>query len=114
MPSETRAAIGTDDEIGRQIANRLILALAATPNDGVAAVAGLGTENFEPVDLDLARRQHAGYVRALKKAGVNVTSLPAEEEYPDCVFVEDPAVIIGKTALITRPGDPSRRGEVYR
>lgn len=74
----------------------------------------LGVEDFEPVDLRKARRQHRAYVAALESTGVQVTVLPPDEQYPDCVFVEDPAIIIGKTALITRPGDPSRRGETRR
>jgi dimethylargininase len=48
---------------------------------------------------------------------VAVTELPADERLPDCVFVEDTAVVVGRPgeagalALITRPGAPSRRGE---
>ena len=41
-----------------------------------------------------------------------MVSLPADEVHPDCIFVEDNAVVIGRTALITRSGAPSRRGEV--
>lgn len=64
-----------------------------------------------PIDVALARTQHAAYGRALVECGVTVTVLPADEDYPDCVFVEDTAVIAGGVALITRPGAPSRRGE---
>merc|ERR1711915_340980 len=32
--------------------------------------------------------------------------------FPDCVFVEDTAVIILGHALLTKPGDPSRRDEI--
>ena len=35
------------------------------------------------------------------------------EEYPDSTFVEDVALITPNCAIITRPGAPSRRGEVY-
>jgi dimethylargininase len=37
--------------------------------------------------------------------------VPADEDHPDCVFIEDTAVIVGEIAVITRPGAPSRRGE---
>ena len=42
---------------------------------------------------------------------VEVESLPADERYPDSCFVEDPAVLTGKCAIITNPGAPSRNGE---
>lgn len=73
-------------------------ALSATPPD-------------PPIDVVLAQRQHLYYVRALAECGVAVTTLPSDEACPDCVFIEDTAVVIGRTALITRPGAPSRRPE---
>lgn len=76
------------------------------------ASAALGVE--ETIDLDLARVQWKNYVEALKETGVRVTTLPADEKFPDCVFVEDPAVIIGDHALLTKPGDPSRADEIVR
>jgi len=62
-------------------------------------------------DYDLAFRQHDAYIAALKQCGVSVTVLPADERYPDSCFVEDPAVITRKCAIITNPGAPSRNGE---
>ncbi len=64
-----------------------------------------------PIDIALARSQHAAYVAALQVAGVRVETLIADEAHPDCVFVEDTAVIVDGVALITQPGAPSRRGE---
>jgi dimethylargininase len=64
-----------------------------------------------PIDVGLAREQHAAYRAALEASGAAVTELPADERFPDCVFVEDTAVIAG-LALIARPGAPSRRGEI--
>lgn len=67
------------------------------------------------VDLDGARKDHREYVDILKtRLGLDVVELPADESFPDCVFVEDAAVACGDTALITRPGAESRRGEVWR
>ncbi|KAJ0032620.1 hypothetical protein NQD34_002701 [Periophthalmus magnuspinnatus] len=64
------------------------------------------------VDLDRARQEHADYVEVVKRRlGLEVVELPADEALPDCVFVEDAAVVCGDTALITRPGAESRRGE---
>lgn len=64
------------------------------------------------VDLAKARQEHAEYVEVLRtKLGLEVVELPADEALPDCVFVEDAAVVLGDTALITRPGAECRRGE---
>jgi dimethylargininase len=65
----------------------------------------------EPIDVDLARRQHATYEQCLTDAGYVVTRLAADEEIPDSVFVEDIAVVFEELAIITRPGAPSRRAE---
>ena len=62
-------------------------------------------------DYELALRQHAAYIEALKTCGVQVTVLPPDEAYPDSCFVEDPAVLTERCAVITRPGALSRRGE---
>jgi dimethylargininase len=65
-----------------------------------------------PIDVGLARAQHAAYCAALEASGAIVTWLPADERFPDGVFVEDTAVVAGdRLALIARPGAPSRRGE---
>lgn len=62
-------------------------------------------------DYDLALAQHDSYIAALEQCGVTVTVLPADERYPDSCFVEDPAVITRKCAIITNPGAASRNGE---
>lgn len=63
------------------------------------------------LDVELARAQHTAYVGHLAEAGYEIEQLPGDETYPDCVFVEDTAVVLGSTAVITRPGAPTRRGE---
>lgn len=65
----------------------------------------------EPIDIDLARAQHAAYAQALAEAGARVVSLPPLEGHPDCVFVEDPALVLDEVAIITTMGAASRRGE---
>jgi dimethylargininase len=64
-----------------------------------------------PLDPEKARAQHALYVAALEEAGVAITWLPPAHALPDAVFVEDPAVICGASALVTIPGAASRRDE---
>lgn len=66
----------------------------------------------EPIDLALARRQHAAYEQALREAGCEVRQLPEQPDWPDSVFVEDTAVVLDEVAVSTRPGAPSRRAEV--
>jgi dimethylargininase len=65
----------------------------------------------EPIDVGLARRQHAAYETLLVELGCAVERLPEESELPDSVFVEDAAVVVDELAVITRPGAESRRGE---
>lgn len=66
----------------------------------------------EAPDPALAREQHAAYRAALAAAGVRVIALAADEAAPDGCFVEDTAVILGESAVITRPGAPERVHEV--
>ncbi len=65
----------------------------------------------EPIDYQLARDQHAAYIRALESLDCRIEFLPPEPELPDAVFVEDTAVVLDEVAVITRPGAESRRGE---
>ena len=65
-----------------------------------------------PVDVELARRQHAAYRELLSRLGLDVVAFPEAPEHPDGVFVEDVVVIVDDTAILTRPGAESRRGEV--
>src|SRR6187549_2236606 len=71
------------------------------------------TDSGPPIDVDVARRQHAGYVAALHSLGLRVEALAAEAGCPDGCFVEDTAVVLdGGAAVITRPGAVARRAEV--
>lgn len=62
-------------------------------------------------DYELACKQHEHYIECLKQCGVQVEVLPALEDYPDSVFVEDPAVVTRSCAIIANPGAASRNGE---
>jgi dimethylargininase len=63
-------------------------------------------------DVDLALEQHARYVLALRDRGLAVSQLQPDEAHPDGTFVEDTAIVTERGAVLTRPGAPSRRGEV--
>lgn len=69
--------------------------------------AGLGAPS-----LSLAIEQHAAYCVALEKCGLSVIQLAPDEAYPDSTFVEDTAILTSHRAILTRPGAPSRLGEV--
>jgi len=62
--------------------------------------------------FEAIEREHAGYVRALEECGLSVETLPPLEDYPDSVFVEDPALVFGNGAITLRPGARTRFGEV--
>jgi dimethylargininase len=64
-----------------------------------------------PVDVDLARRQHDGYVAALSSHGWRVQEVPPADDCPDAVFVEDTVVVCANLAVVARPGAPVRRPE---
>ena len=74
--------------------------------DGITSAPELGKPDYEK-----ALRQHDKYIEALKKCGVNVTVLEADDEYPDSCFVEDVAVVTRRCAIVTNPGAETRNGE---
>ena len=63
------------------------------------------------VDFALALEQHAGYRDALRSCGADVITLEVNREMPDCVFVEDTAIVLDEIAILRSMGAPSRRGE---
>jgi dimethylargininase len=65
-----------------------------------------------PIDVAHAREQHASYEAALIDLGCEIRRIPADDRYPDAVFIEDTAIVLDEVAVITRPGAESRRGEL--
>ncbi len=65
----------------------------------------------QPIDIAKAIAQHKAYQNCLVDLGARIVSLPAEPEFPDAVFVEDPAVVFDEVAIISNMGAPSRRPE---
>jgi dimethylargininase len=64
-----------------------------------------------PIDVARARAQHEAYRQRLASLGCRIVELEADEALPDCVFVEDAALVFDELAVIARPGAPSRRAE---
>ena len=75
--------------------------------DGITSAPELGKPDYTK-----ALKQHEAYIEALKKCGVTVMVLPANEDFPDSCFVEDVAVVTKKCAVITNPGASTRNHEI--
>jgi dimethylargininase len=67
-----------------------------------------------PVDAALAVRQWQQYVDALEATGWTTVEVPAIDECPDGVFIEDTMVVYGDLAVIARAGPDERRPEAAK
>lgn len=61
--------------------------------------------------VEQAKKQHQAYCRALEDRKLKLITVLTDNSFPDCVFVEDPAVVYKKTAIICNMGAKSRSGE---
>jgi dimethylargininase len=95
---------------------------------------GLTTAALGAPDYQRALAQHEAYCAALERCGLILTRLEPDDQYPDSTFVEDTALVIARLTpsltvgllpsvhrgsegaeccpVLTRPGAPSRLGEV--
>lgn len=73
---------------------------------------GQTTVDLGMPDYERAFGQHDTYCAALESCGLTLTRLDPDSNYPDSTFVEDTAVLIGRHAVLARPGAVSRIGEV--
>ncbi|KAF7253029.1 hypothetical protein EG68_08849 [Paragonimus skrjabini miyazakii] len=62
--------------------------------------------------LENAHNECTEFVETLRRIGVDILELKAEERHPECVKVDDTAVIINGTALMCNPYGSHRQGEV--
>jgi dimethylargininase len=63
------------------------------------------------IDYDLAVRQHESYCRLLRRCGAKVCTLDVNRDSPDCVFIEDTALVLDEVAVLASMGAEARRGE---
>ncbi|PWE34031.1 dimethylarginine dimethylaminohydrolase [Maritimibacter sp. 55A14] len=84
---------------------------AITRGPAASIARGLRAGAGEDPDPATFAREHTAYVEALRAAGAEVIELEPLDAHPDSVFVEDPALCLGDTAILLRPGAPSRFGE---
>ena len=83
-------------------------AIIRQPNKSIQN--GISSRNLHP-DYEIIKEEHQHYVKAINEAGLKITLLETLEEYPDSIFVEDPALIYKTNVIILNPFDPSRNGE---
>jgi dimethylargininase len=92
------------------IAMRFTRAIVRRPSRTFAS--GISSASEGPPDLAKALDQHRRYCDALRRCGLTLRYVEPEPAYPDGTFVEDTAIVTGRGAILTRPGAPSRSGEV--
>src|SRR5262245_10330256 len=85
---------------------------AIVRSPGHSVVNGISTQTGPRPTFEAVVAEHARYVEALEASGLAVDVLPPSEDYPDSIFVEDPALVFSGAAILLRPGAPSRLGEV--
>lgn len=65
----------------------------------------------EAIDLVKVIEQHAAYRQTLASCGIDVEVLDDNREHPDCVFIEDTAIVLDEIAILASMGAPSRARE---
>lgn len=76
-----------------------------------SVVNGLRAEDRGSPSHSRVEAEHRAYIAALEAAGVSVQVLEPLEEFPDSIFVEDPALVFTEGAILLHPGAASRAGE---
>ena len=87
-----------------------LVAITHVPSPNIQRGERTHVEDAE-IDYELALRQHAAYRGALRQCGAQVIVLDVNRTMPDCVFVEDTALVLDELAIMMSPGAESRRGE---
>lgn len=86
--------------------------LVKRPGPAFGAAFGDPAHGFlHPVDLELARREHAAFVELLAGLGPRVHVLEAEIASPDLLYTFDPLLVADAGAIPLRPGKPNRLPE---
>ena len=78
---------------------------------GTSVVKGLRANGGADPTFAGVCQEHAAYAAALADAGLALTILEPLEQFPDALFVEDPALVFPEAAILLNPGAPSRAGE---
>jgi len=90
--------------------SRPLAFVRSVPDSFARALTGVAPGSA--IDVALAREQHQQYIACLAGGGFGIERLDTPFDFPDGPFIEDVAVLLIGTLVSTRPGVPSRRGEV--
>ena len=86
--------------------------LVQAPGDAFAGAFSLAAHGYRhPVDIEVARKEHATFVELLESLGVKVHLLDDRVSGPDAVYQYDPSLVTRRGAILLRSGKPSRVGE---
>jgi len=66
---------------------------------------------WKAIDYERALQQHSDYCRMLERCGLKVRTLDVNRHLPDCVFIEDTALVLDEVAVLGSMGAESRRSE---
>ena len=83
-------------------------AIIRKPNKSIQN--GLSSQNLQP-QYEIVLEEHYNYIKSIREAGLKINLLEPLEEYPDSIFVEDPALAYKSNIIILNPFDPTRNGE---
>ena len=83
-------------------------AIIRKPNKSIQN--GLSSQNLHP-QYEIVLEEHYNYIKSIREAGLKINLLESLEEYPDSIFVEDPALAYKSNIIILNPFDPTRNGE---
>ena len=83
-------------------------ALVRKPSKSI--INAISSNNIEP-DYQKIYDEHKLYTESLISLKLNVYTLEALENFPDSIFIEDPALVYDDNCILLRPGSQSRFGE---
>ena len=78
---------------------------------GASVVSGLRDGGGPDPDYAALLLEHAAYVNTLQGLGLEVAELAEADDFPDSVFVEDPALVFTEGAIVLNMAAKSRAGE---
>jgi dimethylargininase len=84
-------------------------AIVRTPGGSVTS--GLRDGDRPDPDYSALLEEHLAYTETLSSLGLTVELLPPEENFPDSIFVEDPALVFTEGAIVLNMAVQSRAGE---
>ena len=70
----------------------------------------LSSQNINPVYKNILE-EHTSYLKTISALGLKINILDPLEDFPDSIFVEDPALIYRSTCIVLNPANKTRNGE---